>query len=432
MYQRIRNYFLEGLWNFPLRKETGSRRFWLKSLRITVLSIRHFFQDQCMLHASSLTYYTIMAALPILFMLFVIARGFGFHHFLRDQILQRFAQSQDVLLQIFQFVDHMIDQAKGGVIAGMGIVLLLWSITQLLSSLESAMNQIWKIKKFRSWRRIFSDYFALLLIGPCLLLFSMSASVFFVHKAQQGIAALHLGHFLTGALVFIAQLVPYCLFWFLFTFVYIFMPNKRIHLSSAFLGGVVGGTIFLIVQWGYLYFQAGFNRIGAIYGGFAAFPLFLLWVQVSWFILLLGAEISYAHQTLDTHEYEEKSKGASLSYKRLLSLWIVHLATSKFMKGESFTREAVMVRYQIPHALAVPILDDLVNSGILQDTPQGLLPAKPVEQLRISDVIAALETKGGSDFPFIDATALAPFERALASFSDLIEESSENKPLYHL
>ena len=433
MYQRIRRYLVEELWNFPLSKETGRRHFFLKSLRISVLAIRDFFQDQCMLHASSLTYYTIMATVPILALSFAIARGFGFHDFLRERILLHFEQNHDVLLQILSFVDNMIDQAKGGVIAGMGIILLFWSITQLLSSLESTMNQIWKVKKFRSWRRIFSDYFALMLIGPCLFFISMSASVLFVNKADQGIEALHLGIFLSGTLLFIAQLVPYCLFWFLFTFIYIFMPNKKVPFSSAFLGGVVGGTIYLIVQLGYIYFQAGFNKIGAIYGSFAAFPLFLIWVQVSWFVLLLGAEVSHAHQTLDMHEFEEQSKRASFSYKRLLSLWIVHLAISKFVKGESLlTRESVVIRYQIPYALAAPIVEDLISGGIFLDTPQGLLPAKPVEQLRIYDVISALETKGGAEFPFIDATSLAPFERALDSFRRQLETSSDNKLIYHL
>jgi len=431
MVHKIRRYLLEELWNFPLRKEKGARRFLFKSLRISVLAVREFFQDQCMLHASSLTYYTIMATVPILALSFAIARGFGFHDYLHERILLYFEQNRDILLQILSFVDNMIEQARGGIIAGIGIVVLFWSITQLLSNLEQSMNQIWKVKKLRSWRRIFTDYFALMLIAPCLFLLSTSASVFFVRKVAEGVALLHLNLFFSQLLLFIAKLVPYCLFWFLFAFVYVFMPNRRVPISSAFLGGIVGGTIYLIVQWAYLYFQAGFNRIGAIYGSFAAFPLFLIWVQINWSLLLFGAEFSYAHQTLDQHEYEEKAKRASIGYRRLLSLWILHLAVSRFLNGEGpLTRDCIAVRYQIPYALATPILEDLTGSGLLLETPGGYLPAKG--GLRISDALFALEEKGDSDFPFIDSSALAPLERALESFRHEIEASPDNKPLHEI
>jgi membrane protein len=270
-----------------------------------------------------------------------------------------------------------------------------------------------------------------MLISPCFFFLSTSASVVFVNQSAHWLQALHLTPYLSNTLLFIAQLVPYCLFWFFFTFLYLFMPNRQVPLSSAFLGGVIGGTIYLIVQWGYIYFQIAFNRVGAIYGSFAAFPLFLIWVQLSWFFLLFGAEISFAHQTLDQHEYEERSKRASVGYKRLLSLWILHLAIGKFMKGEPWlTRDAVMVRYQIPYALATPILDDLVASGLLVDTSQGLAPVKAAENLRISDALSALETRGISDFPFIEATELAPFERSLLAFREQIESSPENKRIY--
>ena len=433
MLNKIFWYLREGLWNFPLYKETGRRRFFLKSLRIAVLSIRDFLQDECMLHASSLTYYTIMATVPVLAMSFAIARGFGFHDFLRDRILLHFEQNHDVFLEILTFVDRMIEQAKGGIIAGMGIIILFWSITQLLSNLENSMNQIWKVRKLRSWRRIFSDYFALMLLGPCLLFLSLSASVFFVNEVSRGLQRLHLSHLVTGTLVFVAKLVPYCLFWFLFTFVYLFMPNKKVPFPSALLGGVVGGTIYLLVQLGYFYFQFLFNNIGTIYGSFAAFPLFLIWVQVSWCVLLFGAEVSFAHQTLDMHEYEDRAKRVSFSYKRLLSLWIIHLAVSKFVEGNGFlTREMILVRYQIPYALAAPIVEELIVCGLLLDTPKGLIPSKPAESLRMSDVIEALDAKGASDFPFIDATSLAPFEKALESFRAQIESSPANRHFHKL
>jgi membrane protein len=195
-----------------------------------------------------------MAAVPVLAMSFAVARGFGFQEFLRARILHYFEQNREMLLQLVDFADKMIDQAKGGAIAGIGIAILFWSVTQLLSNLETSMNQIWKVKKLRTWRRIFTDYFALMLTAPCLFFISTSASVFFVKKAVEGIEALGIAPFAAGSLIFVARLVPYCLFWFFFTFIYLFMPNKKVRFASAFLGGLVGGTIYLIAQWAYIYF----------------------------------------------------------------------------------------------------------------------------------------------------------------------------------
>lgn len=433
MYEKIRRYFLEGLWNFPLRRQKGWRRVYWKNLRIASLAIRSFVQDRCMLHASSLTYYTVMASVPALAVSFAVARGFGYHEYLRNQLLDRFEQNREALLVLFTIVDKMIEQVKGGLLAAVGLIVLFWSIIQLLSNLESSLNEIWKVKKLRTWRRIFSDYFALMILGPCFFLLASSAAVFLVHRLISGIQALSLNPFLSGILIFIAGLIPYCLFWFLFTFTYLFMPNTKVPFSSAFLGGVIGGSLYVVVQWIYLFFQFGLSRYGTIYGSFAALPLFLIWVQISWLLLLFGAQISHADQTFQQHEFEASSKRASLGYKRLLSLWIVHTVVARFLKGDPpLTCEMLLGRYQIPYALISPLLDELTAAGLLLETPNGYLPAKPAGDIRIADVLAALDNQGASDFPFIDSEKLAPFERALNRFHAQIHASPDNKRLCHV
>ena len=272
-----------------------------------------------------------------------------------------------------------------------------------------------------------------MLIGPFFFFISTSASVFFVHKVQVGLTHLDLGPLLfrlpsfhreTGALLPI--LVPFrvCLS---------LHANKKVPFSSAMLGGVIGGTLSLIVQWGYIYFfRSGLTGCGAIYGSFAAFPLFLVFGFKS-----VGSSSFWEPRSRLCHpnarhaRIRREVETGQPSYKRLLSLWIVHLAISKFVKGEPpLTREAVIVRYQVPYSLAVPLLEDLVAAGVLLETPSGFLPAKGSKHTRISDVCFALDEKGCAEFPYIDATALAPFERALESFRAQIEASTENKPLY--
>ncbi len=430
--EKIKNYFREGLWDFPLSKEKGMRRFAFKWLRIAYLSARGFYLDNCATNASSLTYYTLMSIVPIIAMFFAIARGFGYHETLRESLLQRFQDQSAALVQIFNYSDKFLEQARGGVIAGVGLIILFWTVAMLLSSLESILNHIWGVK-MRAWRRIFSDYFALMLIAPVLFILASGIAVFVVDNLEIGILTLHFPNWAESILLFLVNLLPYCLFWIFFAFIYLFMPNAKVHVSSAMIGGLFAGSLYLAVQLAYIYFQVGVSRLGAIYGSMAALPLFLIWVQVSWFLLLFGAEISHAYQTLEEHEFEGKALRISVRFKRMMSLWIVHLAVLRFLKKESpLTREILIKKYQIPIALAAPLLGELVQCGLLADVRGGYIPSRPVDELRISDVMEALEASGASDFPIIESKYLAPFERALEKFRAQIESSPDNKLLKHV
>jgi membrane protein len=428
MLDKIKRYFRSDLWNFPLSKETGWRRFWVKWTRLSYLAVRGFHQDHCSLSASSLTYYTLMAIVPVLAMAFAIARGFGYHETLRAELLNRFQDQNTALTELFKYADTFLEQARGGVIAGVGLVLLFLTVALLLSNLEGILNQIWGVKKLRSWRRILSDYFALMLIAPIFFVFASSVSVFLVDQLEIGIRLLPLSSWASSWLLFFVNVIPYCLFWFLFTFVYLFMPNTAVRLRSACLGGFVAGCVYLVVQWGYIYFQIGVNRYGAIYGSMAALPLFLIWLQVSWFLFLFGAEITYAHQTLEEHEFEAKINCASHSFKRLVTLWIAHLA----LKKGFLTLELLVQRYQIPTALAKPILQELIDCELLFESRGGYAPAHGFMEMKISDLVNTLDSKGEKDFPFIDTKALAPFERALEQFRQQIESSPHNIRLSHV
>lgn len=428
MLDKIKHYFRDELWNFPLSREKGWRRFRLKWLRISYLAARGFYQDKCSLSASSLTYYTLMSIVPILAMAFAIAQGFGYHETFKAELLQRFQDQNAAFTELFKYADTFLEQARGGVIAGVGLVILFLAVTLLLINLEGILNHIWGVKKLRTWRRIISDYFALMLIGPIFFVVASSMAVFIVDHLEIGIRALPLTPWAITWLLFLVNVVPYCLFWILFTFIYLFMPNTKVHFRSACLAGLFAGCLYLVVQWGYIYFQIGASRYGAIYGSMAALPLFLIWIQLSWFLLLFGAEVSYAHQTLEEHEFEGRAERASHSFKRLLSLWIVHLV----LKKGFLTQEILVKKYQIPTSLVKPILQQLVDCHILHETRGGYVPSHSALEMKISDVIEALDSKGESDFPFIESKALAPFERALSLFRKQIESSPENTRLSHV
>jgi membrane protein len=430
--ERIKHYFREEIWNFPLKREKGWSYFKFKWLRIGYLSMRGFSRDNCTLSASSLTYYTLMSLVPVLAMAFAIAQGFGYKDVFRKQLLQSFQDQNMALNEFFSYADKFLEQARGGVIAVASLIILFWSVALLLNSLEDILNHIWGAK-MRSWRRILSDYFASMFIAPFLFLLASSITVFAVGQLENGIRLLPVPFWAISLLLFFANLLPYGLFWAFFTFIYLFLPNTKVHFRSALLGGLFAGCFYVALQWAYIYFQVGVSRYGAIYGSMAALPLFLIWIQVSWFLLLFGAEISYAHQTLEEHEYEGTASRVSVRFKRILSLWIVHLTIRKFLKREAFlTKEMLLKESHLPVSLAVSLLHELVRAKLLLETKEGYIPARSVDEMRVSDVLEALESSGSGDFPFVDMKYLAPFQRALETFRAQIENSPENGLLRHV
>lgn len=400
MLRNFRTYFREALWNFPLSQETGFRHFWLKWLRISYLALRGFFRDKCSLSASSLTYYTIMSIVPILALALAIARGFGYQEKLQAEMLHRFPDQEVAFTELFKYASTLLEQAKGGIIAGVGLGLLFLTVALLLHNLEGILNHIWGVKKQRRWQRIASDYFAIMLIAPIFFIFASSVTVFVVESIEKGIEVLPISKWAISWLLFLVNLIPYGLFGFLFTFLYLVMPNTQVSFRSASIAGIFAGALYLFVQLSYIYFQIGVNRYGAIYGSMAAVPLFFIWVQVSWFILLLGAELSCAHQTVGQHEFEGSFEAMSARLRKLFGLWILSLA----VKRGIVTLEMLT---QIPFFVSKPILEELVDCDLLHKIQEGYVPSAKTMEMRISDCLEALESQGKNHFPFIDAKMLA-------------------------
>lgn len=428
MVEKIKHYFREELWNFPLSQESGWRRFWIKWTRIAYLAGRGFYRDKCSLGASSLTYYTLMSIVPVLAMAFAIARGFGYNDRLRLELLQRFQDQNEALVEIFKYADAFLEQARGGVIAGFGLLVLFLTVVLLLSNLEGILNQIWGVKNLRPWRRIVIDYLALILIAPVMFVAASSMAVFVVDQFEIGIRILPIASWAISWLLFLVNLIPYGLFWILFTFIYQFMPNTKVRFRSACLAGIFTACLYVVVQWGYIHFQIGVSRYGAIYGSMAALPLFLVWIQLSWFLFLFGAEISHVHQTLAEHEFEARALKASDRFKRSLALWIAYLA----LKRGLLTKRDLMETECIPAALVNPALQRLVDARILFEAKGGYVPAHSLFEMRISDLLEALESRGESNFPTIDSQKIAPFQKILEEFQKQIESTPLNTRLNHV
>ena len=227
--------------------------------------------------------------------------------------------------------------------------------------------------------------------------------------------------------------------WLLLTFIYIIMPNTKVNFKSALIAGVIAGTIFQLSEWAYINFQIGVAQYNAIYGSFAALPLFLIWMQISWLIVLFGAEISFANQNVDRYEFEIDSSQMSASYKRMISLLIAHLVIKNFSRGDKpLTVPEISNTLEVPVRVVRQIIYELVECNIFSETkveePKDLAyqPAQSIDHLTIRYVIDTLDQRGIDNIPVADTEELKSLTESLESFKDAIDKSPANKLLKDL
>lgn len=252
-----------------------------------------FYEHRLLENASALSYYTLMSLVPILAVLFGIAKGFGIDAILEQEVLSAVPQQEVLAEKVIQFARKMLDESKGGLIAGVGILLLLWSFVGLLSNFERALNDIWDIKVGRSYSRKVVDFLGFILICPFFLVIISSLSLFITSGVVDYFESQGIFEEVRPYLSLTFKLLPVFITFLVFSFFYIYLPNLNVPIGPALLAALFTSLLFHLVQWGYVAFQLGISRYGTVYGSFAAVPLFLFWLQISWLITLLGAEISY-------------------------------------------------------------------------------------------------------------------------------------------
>jgi membrane protein len=364
---------------------------------------------------------------------FGIAKGFHMEKRLQEVLLEKFAGQEEVIGKVIEFANTMLEQTKGGLIAGVGVALLFYFVIRLLNNIENSFNDIWGIQKGRSFARKLSDYLSMILICPILLVMSSSMTALITTQVERITEKISLLGAFSPLIFFGLKVLPYVVIWLLFTFVYIFMPNIKVHFRSALLGGVVGGTIYQIVQWVYFTFQVGVSRNNAIYGSFAALPLFLIWLQTSWMIMLFGAEISFASQHVDTYEFEPDALEARPSFRRLLALRIAHLCVKNFQKGVSpLSAEDISHQLEVPIRLVNRLLFELEKGGILttvrtdSDSEALFQPARDITDISLASVMQALDNVGTDKIPLQQTDELLRITDSLRTFQATVEQSEAN------
>jgi len=434
--KKLIDFLDKDIWRIHTKKLPRQKSFLIKQLRVILLAIREFRGNKCQLNASALTFYSLLSVVPIAAMAFGIAKGFGYDRLLAKQLLAKFPGQEQTIGQIIEFANNLLENTQGGVIAGVGVIVLFWSVIKVLESIEDSFNDIWGVRKGRSFGRKVSDYLSIMMVCPFFLIASSGITVFITTQVEMITQKFSfLGALLPGIL-FLLQFLPYVMIWVLFAFIYIFMPNTKVKLSAGILGGIVAGTIYQLVQVIYIQSQVSAGKANAIYGSFAALPLFLLWLQVSWRVVLFGTEVTFAYQNVDTYEFEHDCLHVSRFFKRLLSLQITSTLVKRFSAGETpLTAAQLSDSLDIPIRLVRDILFELTEAGILSelrdltDKESSYQPARDINQLTIHFVSSVLENNGTSDIPVLRTEELTKIEDAVKNFDEQIKKSPTNKLL---
>ncbi|MDP8262972.1 MAG: YihY/virulence factor BrkB family protein [Candidatus Ancaeobacter aquaticus] len=432
MIAKALKYITYDIWRIRLKDVPRSKSFLIKQLRVIILSVRGFADDNCTFRASALTFYTLLSIVPVFAMAFGIAKGFGFQKVLEKQLMQNFSMHDEVVSQVITFAQSLLNNTRGGMIAGIGVAVLFWSVIKVLGNIEKSFNEIWGIKQGRGIGRKFSDYLSIMLICPVLMIMSSSITVFLATQFEQltaKFALLGMFHFLVVLLI---KMTPYIMIWVLFTFVYIFMPNTKVSYKSGIIGGIVAGTIYQITQIGYIHLQVGVAKYNAIYGSFAALPLFLVWLQLSWFVVLLGAEVSFADQNVDTYEFEPDCLQVSHSFKQLLSMQILTMLIKRFTDGLSLSASEISHLTEAPIRLVRQIMYDLVKCGLVSEIKSGKYqqsayqPGIDVDKLTVEYAIERMEHVGVEDIPVAKTEEFVKISEVHKNFRETLSKSSMN------
>ena len=429
MLSKIKEFLQKGIWQIRLKGKPAGKIFFIRQLRILLIAVRGFAEDKDQLRASALTFYTLLSVVPVLAMIFGIAKGFGFEEHLKTVLQEKLAEHKEIMGEIIKFADRTLKNVKGGFIAGTGLVVLIWSVMKVLGNIENAFNSIWQIKKSRGFSRKFSDYLSLVVIAPILVFVSSGFTVTQDNSFIQGNLLVYLGPLFK----FLVWVLSFTLIWFVFTLLYIIMPNTKVNFKPAFAGGVIAGSMFQVLQWAYVNFQSLLSGYGAIYGSFAALPLFLMWMQFSWLIMLFGAEIAFAYQNVENYEYEADVLNISTHYKRILSLLIAQHIIKNFATGQpAMTSNEISHKLDIPVRLVREIIYELHDAKILSETITGNVkelayqPAQDPGRLSIRYVTQCLDKRGVGALPVDHSDDLKRISGIINAFENELEKSPRN------
>ena len=396
--QQLIHFFKTGIWQITRGDVSPLRYLMVNVMKKILLAVRFFTAKRVLTKASALTYSTLLAIVPILAVVFAIARGFGYSKYIevwfRDALSSQ-PQTADIIIG---FVNSYLVHTKSGIFLGIGLLFMLYTVLMLVSNIEEAFNEVWQVKKSRSVFRTFTDYLAMFFVFPILIVISSGISIFLATVADSMPDFLMLG----SAVRTLIDLTPYVLMSLLFIALYIFMPNTKVKLSSVIVPGILAGIAMQGLQFVYIHSQIFLSSYNAIYGSFAALPLFMLWMQISWTICLFGAELCYTNQNLDYYDYDANAGEISHRYRLMLCALLMSRICKRFAEGRKpYSVLELRKETNIPIRFVNDLLYELIDANLLIEVTSDekgeesrFMPSENLSNLTLGTMIDRLEARG--------------------------------------
>lgn len=401
MSNRIKDRLLivyEWVWETPLANIQPKLRPILATLRIGHLIIRDLLEGQLTLRSMGLVYTTLLAMVPLLAVSFSVLKGFGVHNQLEPIMLNLLAPLGDKGVEITRTIIGFVDNIKVGVLGSLGLALLFYTVVSLIQKIERAFNYTWRVSDQRPLTQRFSNYLSVILIGPVLIFsaIGMTASVsnVAVVKDVMDIEAVSV------MFTFFSRLIPYLLIILAFTLIYLFVPNTKVKFRSALIGGIVSGILWETSGWVFASFIVNSTNYTAIYSAFATLIVFMIWLYLSWLILLVGGSIAFYHQHPEHRNLQSRILSLSNRMREKLSLLIMTLIGQHYYHNKpAWTMDALVKKTNVGVEAVGLLIENLIQAKLLVKTEgesPGYLPARAPETIMVKDLLKSIRQAGES------------------------------------
>lgn len=402
-------YCTKGVWSDP---RTNFKTRFVKTLNLSVSSfLDRGLQNQSM----ALTYSTVLSIVPAFALLVAIGRGFGLQDSLQATLYNAFPAQHKVIQTALSFVDSYLTSATQGVFVGVGIIVLLWTVISLLSQIEDVFNSIWGVRQGRALYQKFTDYIAICLMIPVLMICSSGVSFFMSDMIQDNIDL----PFISEGLNIMLGFTPLVLSWGAFTLSFYLIPNTKVQLKYAAISGALVAVGFDILQLLFLNGQIYVSKYNAIYGSFAFLPLMLVWMQLSWLLMLAGCMLTYSMQNVFTFNLMGDASAVSVNGWHNMSLIVMAVVARRFEQGEKpLSDTEIAVAHYLPVRLVSHVAEKLRKARLIydvkiSDTETGIAPAVEISRLSVGEFFRIFDATGETD-------VVPNFRKIYADFLNLL------------
>jgi membrane protein len=396
-WNQIKRFFSRDIWRIDDTELTLLQRIGIRLSRRLMITGEGFMDNNLTSYASALTYSCILAAVPVLAIIFAIARGFDFGNVIEEQLRANLSVSPDFADTLFGFIDSYLAHTHSGIFLGVGLLVLLYTVVMLTSNIETAFNTIWHVRSSRNIYRRTVDYVTVFLILPILIVVTSGFSLFLIT-----LTSLFSDYvILSNTMEFVIKVTPMLLWCIAFVALYKLMPNTHVKWRSVLVPGLIAGALFQVLQYVYIHYQIVLSSYNAIYGTFAALPMFMLWLNISWIIALIGAQLSYANQCVDEYAFTKDSQNMSRCDHDSLCILLLHCIAHRFAEGmPAYNIHTLARETNLPHSMVQGLLDELVSVGLLSETHDDtgthrhFLPTQDIHRITVDKVITHLDNNG--------------------------------------